>query len=402
MPLIAIFCLIGLVTAGPSDDVSVENWIRGRIVDESGKPVADASVGPYWSANGLQKKLDGSDYDLTKREEQILFWGNLGRMEPVGKDRAVTGADGLFAIEAGWRRHFVTVMDLERKRGGIGIVKKGHESEPIEIRLRPLIHVKGRIEGPEPGVRPLWTNVYTQLPEDPERPTDSFRISHCGSFEARFEMFLPPGTYQLHAYAEEGAEALPWPTITLSEDRPEVDVGVLKLEPGVRFDLKVAKLKEGGSWGDFTKHYGKRPPRIFAQDSRGVPHDFQLWDKPGKWVLVEFWGLDCAPCLGRSLPKLMKFQEEHEADRDRFEIVTVFIDVDEKIKTMADLDKGLKPVVDHVWNGKSLPFPILLDSGFKTWESYGLPGLGTMILIDPDGNLVKGDLERLEEILKKR
>jgi thiol-disulfide isomerase/thioredoxin len=214
-------------------------------------------------------------------------------------------------------------------------------------------------------------------------------------------MFLPPGSYTLNAYSEEGPAVEPRPSITLKPDQPEVDVGTLSLSPRLRFDQKIAKLKEGNSWGDLTKHYGQHPPRLFARDSRGIPRDFQLWDRPGKWVLVEFWGLDCAPCLAKSLPKLVRFHEAHEADRDRFEIVTVFIDVDEKIRTMTDLDSGLKPVIEHLWNGKPLPFPILLDSGLKTWESYGLPGLGTILLIDPEGNLVKGELEALDEILKK-
>ena len=49
------------------------------------------------------------------------------------------------------------------------------------------------------------------------------------------------------------------------------------------------------------------------------------------------------------------------------------------------------PIVKHVWGGTPLPFPILLDNTFQTWERFGLPGLGTVLLIDPHGNLVNGD-----------
>jgi hypothetical protein len=42
------------------------------------------------------------------------------------------------------------------------------------------------------------------------------------------------------------------------------------------------------------------------------------------------------------------------------------------------------------------------DSTFKTWERFGLPGLGTVILIDPEGKLVKGDEAMLAEKLKER
>ena len=45
----------------------------------------------------------------------------------------------------------------------------------------------------------------------------------------------------------------------------------------------------------------------------------------------------------------------------------------------------------HAW-GKPMPFPVLLDPSFTTCERYGLAGVwSVLILIDPQGNLVKGD-----------
>ena len=82
------------------------------------------------------------------------------------------------------------------------------------------------------------------------------------------------------------------------------------------------------------------------------------------------------------------------------EIVWICIDTEGEIKSIADLDRRLQPIVDHVWQ-KPLPFPILLDPTFTTWERYGLPGLGTRILVDPQGNLVKGD-ETVSPELKRR
>jgi len=54
-----------------------------------------------------------------------------------------------------------------------------------------------------------------------------------------------------------------------------------------------------------------------------------------------------------------------------------------------------------VWGGKKLPFPILLDNSFATWESFGLPGLGTTLLVDPTGNLVEGGLDALQKQLSE-
>ena len=101
------------------------------------------------------------------------------------------------------------------------------------------------------------------------------------------------------------------------------------------------------------------------------------------------------------MPKLMKFYEAHRDQRDQFQILAICIDEDGELQSIDDLDKKLRPIVEHVW-GRTLPFPVLLDPTFTTWERYGLPGLGTVVLIDPEGKLVKGDETDLAEKLKPR
>ena len=96
----------------------------------------------------------------------------------------------------------------------------------------------------------------------------------------------------------------------------------------------------------------------------------------------------------------MKFYDDHKAQRDQFEIISICIDYDGELKTLADMDRALVPIVKNVWHGKALPFPVLLDPTFKTWETFGIDGLGTTILIDPEGNLAKGDETTLAEKLK--
>ena len=48
----------------------------------------------------------------------------------------------------------------------------------------------------------------------------------------------------------------------------------------------------------------------------------------------------------------------------------------------------------NVWDGKTLPFPVLLDPTFKTWETFGIDGLGTTILIDPRATWPKATKQR--------
>ena len=110
----------------------------------------------------------------------------------------------------------------------------------------------------------------------------------------------------------------------------------------------------------------------------------KIKDFRGKWLLIYFWGLGCAPCLKTGLPAMMSFYEQHAADRDRFEIVAFCIDDERDVTSMAELDRKLEPVVEHVWGGKKLPFPVVLDASFKTQDGFGISTLGP-VLVDPEG-----------------
>jgi hypothetical protein len=68
-----------------------------------------------------------------------------------------------------------------------------------------------------------------------------------------------------------------------------------------------------------------------------------------------------------------------------------------EIKTMADLDRKLEPVVKAVWH-QPLPFPVVLDNTLNTMENFGVAG--EKFLFDPAGRLVRGDETTLAEKLK--
>lgn len=402
--LLALFVVTNVVGADEPREV------RGRVVDEAGRPVADAAVDTFWRANGSQMDQNGKPYDLTKTENVRRFWGNLGDMEPAGRAQPIrAGSDGRFSIKDTYPYFAVMAMDPSRRHGGIALLPKAEGVEPLEIRLAPLITVRGSFEGPGASRQPSWTHVYIHVPKDPTRPLHSTRLVSCGSLEAKFEIRLPPGQYTLEAYSYNAdtdqfeGELVPDKTLVLEADKAEVDLGRLKLTPH-RPDRGTleAKAKTEGSWTDYTEHYGESPPPWHASDARGVSKDARITDFRGKWVLIDFWGMSCRPCLAEGLPKLMSFYEKHAAQRDQFEILSICIDIEGDLKSMADLDRALEPIVKHVWGGKSPPFPILLDPTFKTWERFGLSGLGTVILIDPDGKLVKGDETTLAEKLKER
>lgn len=61
---------------------------------------------------------------------------------------------------------------------------------------------------------------------------------------------------------------------------------------------------------------------------------------------------------------------------------------DNTSKTFEELDPKLEKLQSEVWGGE-LPFPILLDKSGATLRTFGINAFPTIIVVDPDGKLVK-------------
>jgi hypothetical protein len=84
------------------------------------------------------------------------------------------------------------------------------------------------------------------------------------------------------------------------------------------------------------------------------------------------------------LPDLIDFYEEY-ADDDRFEILAFH---DASAKSFEELDEKTASAKATHWDGRDLPFPVLLDDSGATIKQFGINAFPTMILVDPDGKLV--------------
>jgi thiol-disulfide isomerase/thioredoxin len=234
-------------------------------------------------------------------------------------------------------------------------------------------------------------------------PLGGDRLCMCSSAKSRFEFWLPPGNYQFEAFGHDP------PRLDLADPHPikvqagqlEFDCGVFDLTPASRLMYRFQDAKKEGTWRAYTERYGQPCPNWHAVDARGVRKGEQPADFRGKWLLVYFWGTGCPPCIERTLPKLREFYEAHKTHRDRFEVVAICSEVGTKIRTMADFDREMKPFVKAVWNGKELPFPLLLDNTPQSMENFGVEMFGTTLLIDPTGRLVPGDELTLAAILEE-
>ena len=220
------------------------------------------------------------------------------------------------------------------------------------------------------------------LPDDPDRPLDNTRLAVCGSYDGRFELSLPLGKYDIEVYGcltendSDNVRVKPSPILDLTADKSEVDLGTLQLVPHLQPRARVKLARANGTCFDYKQHYGQPPPPWHITEARGVNKDVKISNYEGKWVLLTFWSLNCSVCLGEELPKLMKFYDDHQDQHDKFQIISICNGYDGELKTLADVDRELEPIVKNVWGGKTLPFPVLLDppsklgklSGSTDWE----------------------------------
>ena len=170
-------------------------------------------------------------------------------MEPGVREAVKTAQDGQFSIKIHEMYHTLFAMDTARTHGGLGIVSSSNPGGPIEIRLAPLVRVRGSFEGPTKGMRPGWTNVYFHVPGDPVRPLDMTRIAMCDSNEARFLLSLPPGRYVIEAYNDDHDACLDGKEVLLTASQPEVDLGVLLLPPDKSPVSRIKQSKQTGTFG---------------------------------------------------------------------------------------------------------------------------------------------------------
>lgn len=115
------------------------------------------------------------------------------------------------------------------------------------------------------------------------------------------------------------------------------------------------------------------PPR--AVDGFSLPgidgQQHGLDEVGGKYLLVNFWAVWCAPCRAE-MPSLQRAYEQLKSDR--FELLAIHAGPSiENAQQYAD-ELGLE-------------FPILVDEGLEL-SSWGVQGLPTTFLIDPDGRII--------------
>ena len=403
----SVLAILILVGAARAEDPDTPWEIHGQVVDEQGAPVEDFEAASYWSSNGNWWDEAG---ELLKEAAAGKLWKDEGVLAPMPKRMAKRLPDGKFSLRVDdWPRVSVFAIDKRQSRGGFVSVDREASADSITITLAPLVRVHGSIYCPEADRTPDWTMAVVHPTGDQH---NFLHFTGCGSLKGEFSFLLPPGKYDFDIYSSSPDAHMPKPSERKNNDAPsdmppylsgirvevpaqtELDLGVL--------NVQLPKDKDGIG-RDYSQFYGKEPPALSITDARGVMKEVKLADFRGKWVLLDFWALWCGPCVQGSLPELTKFYEDHTADHDRFEILAICNTETDKALTIEAYDALVAPTVEGVWKGKQLPFPVLIDGEGKTYGIYGIQSWPTVLLIDPDGHLVKnGDLKALAEKLEEK
>jgi len=151
---------------------------------------------------------------------------------------------------------------------------------------------------------------------------------------------------------------------------------------------------------DVTKRYrseliGRPAPELRKIKGWKNSGPMTLAELRGKYVLLDFWGYWCGPCL-RDIPHLMAI---YDAFSDRGLMVIGIHD--DSLESIDELDERLATAREKIWMGRDFNFPVALDGGGRTritgtdetapgatTASYGVKMFPTTLLIGADGKVI--------------
>ncbi len=156
------------------------------------------------------------------------------------------------------------------------------------------------------------------------------------------------------------------------------------------------------NWGDeiFIKYVGENTKPVGITEGYYMPKFeakhldnsvFELKQHPDKYILLDFWGTWCNPCI-KLIPELKKINTEYS--NDKFVLVSVAYDSDQK--KIADFISRENMDWEHIFVNQNQ------ENKNSLIEKLKITSYPSTILIDPNGKIIARNktMNELEEIIK--
>jgi thiol-disulfide isomerase/thioredoxin len=369
--------------------------IRGHVIDTEGRPVPDAAVGQWltFDTDGTGEMLrffDGA-VALTDRAGNFVIAPTLqlsfGSSRPAPRIGILCFADPSFKSD-GW----LLFHPNRPIRTAVQLFDPNRPVEPMIVTLKPsrLVRIPISREFVTSKRKTQYSSeIMVTLRKD--IPHYDFFLSHRArkpteesptqTSEIVLEEYLPEGTYQFE--------------VTLKDENSSETLGQARREiivPRGDDPLVVAPLKLEPTHNQ--KLVGKPAPEIDAIElDTGRP--VKLADFRGKVVLLDFWGYWCGVC-NFNMPHLVELNRKF-AGRP----LVILALHDQSVQSRAAYDRRITTVRERVWDGRDLPFRVLLDrpdpnnqdgstgeGNGTTIKRYSVTGFPSLFLIDRDGTMI--------------
>ena len=239
---------------------------------------------------------------------------------------------------------------------------------------------------------------YTSTQKDIYADSTLAQDAKSAKFEEFFETFIT--RYKEHhieackANADNFVSVFAMSNLRGQIDDLQTDSLINALSPAIQESKYIKTMKEaltarlntaeGKMFVDFTVNSVVGMTRSVPPQPKYAEVKFSDYVGNGKYVLVDFWAPWCGPCK-REIPNIKKIYEKY-ADKG-FEVLSIAVwerqPVEVTINTAGDL--GMDWL--HINNAGSVPTSI-----------YGIEGIPHLMLIGPDGTILKRGFHGLEGI----